>query len=156
MTTTYVGKDVIRMQRAEWTRLSQDKSYWCVREFDNGEVYVCAKWRGKVDGAENYFPSMYPTFMLVVGNYDAGGNLREDPGERQDLRHAGGSFDGCRPRRRHGRGRPQRVRAGRQDWRQHEPRQIHAVQDRAARRRITQCSSGSLSGERVKESWIAQ
>lgn len=76
----YFGKDQRQLQRVEWSRLRNDKSYAVIREYDNGQVYVKLEWLGAIDDI-TVFRDCWKMFQLVVGNYTATGSLKPDPVE---------------------------------------------------------------------------
>lgn len=54
--TTYINKTGSKIDRKEWQKLAEDKSYTVSREFKNQDYRVAVLWEGIVDGSA---PSMY-------------------------------------------------------------------------------------------------
>lgn len=75
----YFGREGNPLTRAEWEVHRLDRSYWCVREYDNGAVFLRLIWMGLVIDPVNTWPDCWPIFKLEVGNYDSVGVLRKDP-----------------------------------------------------------------------------
>lgn len=76
----YFGRDGLPCQRSEWSRLRSDRDYRIVKEYDNGQVYVCLEWLGEVADTST-FRDCWKMFALCVGNYNANGDIKEDPVE---------------------------------------------------------------------------
>lgn len=69
----YFGRDGLPCQRSEWSRLRSDRDYRIVKEYDNGQVYVCLEWLGEVADTST-FRDCWKMFALCVGNYNANGD----------------------------------------------------------------------------------
>lgn len=76
----YFGRDGRPCQRSEWSRLRDDREYRIIREYDNGQVYVRLEWLGEVADPST-FRDCWKMFALCVGNYNANGDIKEDPVE---------------------------------------------------------------------------
>lgn len=80
MPTKYFGRDGRPCQRSEWSRLRSDRDYRIIKEYDNGQVYVRLEWLGEVADPST-FRDCWKMFALCVGNYNANGDIKEDPVE---------------------------------------------------------------------------
>lgn len=76
----YFGKDQRQLQQVEWNRLRCNKDYAVIREYDNGQVYVRLEWLGSIDDV-TVFRDCWKMFQLIVGNYNANGEIKPDPVE---------------------------------------------------------------------------
>lgn len=76
----YFGRDGRPCQRSEWSRLRSDRDYRIIKEYDNGQVYVRLEWLGEVADPST-FRDCWKMFALCVGNYNANGDIKEDPVE---------------------------------------------------------------------------
>lgn len=76
----YFGRDGRPCQLVEWKRLRGDKEYTVIKEYDNGQVYVKLEWVGAIDDI-TVFRDCWKMYQIVVGNYNATGDLKPDPVE---------------------------------------------------------------------------
>lgn len=76
----YFGRAGFPCHRNEWSRLRSDRNYRIVKEYDNGQVYVRLEWLGEVADTST-FRDCWKMFALCVGNYNANGDIKEDPVE---------------------------------------------------------------------------
>lgn len=76
----YFGRDGRPCQRSEWSKLRSDRDYRIIREYDNGQVYVRLEWLGEVTDPST-FRDCWKMFAICVGNYNATGDIKEDPVE---------------------------------------------------------------------------
>lgn len=82
MKPIYFNKEGQKIDKASWVKLQADRSYCFIHEYDNARVYVAAKWRGEIPAnLIDTYREYWPLYELVVGNYNAAGNLVPDPVE---------------------------------------------------------------------------
>ena len=76
----YFDREEKKISRQKWDELRTQRSYYTVREFDNGVVNVRIEWVGRITNFEySSFPETWPLYRLHVENYDATGQRRPDP-----------------------------------------------------------------------------
>ena len=80
MATKYVGKEGIRLQKAEWLKCQADDCYRIIKRFDNGSVKVELRWSGEIkEPLASQHEEYWPVFILLVSNYLDDGTSRHDP-----------------------------------------------------------------------------
>lgn len=83
MKVAYYDRKLQPISQSQWRELCQDEGYSILKRFRDDRVHIEARWIGKLENPQNYFPYLRPVFAVLVFNRGSDGQWVQDPAHGQ-------------------------------------------------------------------------